>query len=114
VSLHTSQSGLIGFANHGSAHPCLMHARMVSMLICWPCSSNNGSLPPGCFKLRRKYRRCAVVGRKIAMRKLSPGRLPERAQRIDSSRPPRSANEARNVFNNVVALGSMWGMAAFL
>ena len=47
VSRHTSQSGLSGLENHGSAQPRLMQLTMVRFLIFVPSSSNSGSFPPG-------------------------------------------------------------------
>ena len=47
VSLQTSQSGLIGLANHGSAQPRLIQLRIVLGLIGCPSRSKIGSLPPG-------------------------------------------------------------------
>ncbi len=47
VSRHTSQSGLSGLENHGSAQPRLMQLTMVRFLILVPSSSNSGSFPPG-------------------------------------------------------------------
>ena len=47
VSRHTSQSGLSGLENHGSAQPRLMQLTMVRSLIFVPSSSNSGSFPPG-------------------------------------------------------------------
>ena len=50
VSRHTSQSGLSGLENHGSAQPRLMQLRMVRFLILLPSSSNSGSFPPGSLR----------------------------------------------------------------
>ncbi len=47
VSLQTSQSGLIGLANHGSAHPCARQLLTVRGLTRRPVLSKSGNLPPG-------------------------------------------------------------------
>ena len=47
VSLQTSQSGLIGLANQGSAHPCARQLFTVRELTRWPVLSKSGNLPPG-------------------------------------------------------------------
>lgn len=50
VSLQTSQSGLIGLENQGSAQPASIQARIVLAGISRPFSSKRGSLPPGCSR----------------------------------------------------------------
>jgi len=62
VNLHTSQSGLIGLLNQGSAQPFSMQCRIVRSLILWPSESNNGSLPPACSRPRRNHACCADEG----------------------------------------------------
>jgi MFS family permease len=54
VSLHTSQSGLSGLLNHGSAQPRSRQRRTTAAATAWPSRSNSGSLPPGWTSPRRR------------------------------------------------------------
>lgn len=81
VSRQTSQSGLIGLENQGSAHPATIQARMVRGETSRPPSSKSGSLPPACSSPRRSHRNCTGVGKTV---------LPPPPS--EAVRPPRSGD----------------------
>ncbi len=66
VSLQMSQPGFTGLANQGSAQPFSIQLLTVLSLTFRPCSSNNGSFPPGWVNPCSSHFFCAAVGEPFA------------------------------------------------